>query len=316
VIARCLQGVNPVSTGLIVEALADPCIDFEIDAWAVIPREREKGHERYRLTNARGGYLMPTLNFGNAKVIRANDHLFLQGQTGMSLDGRGFDGEGDPARQAEVAMQNVRALLADAGAAIDDVCKITTYLTDLSHRAVIEPVLARHLRDVRPVITSVVVKGLARPELNFEIDVHAILSKDGGHERFGVAGPPDLAWSQSRACRAGEFVFLQGQSGMKLDGSGLAGPGDAAAQADQAMCNVKVLLEEAGAGMQDICKITTYLTDRESRGAVYPVLGRHLNSVHPTSTGVVVKALANPDLNVVIDVFAAVTGASSPSVGR
>ena len=104
VIGRHLQGVNPVSTGVVVADLAAPYLDFEIDAWVVIPRDREEGHERFRLTNARGGFLMPHIDYGNARVIKANDHLFLQGQTGMSLDGRRFDGASDPARQAEVAM--------------------------------------------------------------------------------------------------------------------------------------------------------------------------------------------------------------------
>lgn len=66
VIAQHLQGVNPVSTGLVVEALAAPYIDFEIDAWVVIPRDRERGHDRFRLTNAKGGFLMPNIDYGNA----------------------------------------------------------------------------------------------------------------------------------------------------------------------------------------------------------------------------------------------------------
>ena len=311
VIARHLEGVNPASTGLIVKALAKPYIDFEIDVWAVIPRDRRQGHQRFRLTNAKGGYLMPTLDFGNAKVIRANDHVFLQGQTGMTLDGRSFVGEGDPARQAEVAMQNVHELLADAGAGIKDVCKITTYLTDPSHRASIHPVLASHLQDVHPVVTSTVVRGLARPALDFEIDVFAIAPGDESHgdERFGVAGPQDpldLNCPLSKVVRGGSFVFLQGQSGLKLDGSGLSGRGDAAAQAEQAIRNVKVLLEEAGARMEDICKITTYVADSESRAAVYPVLGRHLRDVNPTSTELVVNGLSKPQLDFEIDVFAVI----------
>lgn len=309
VIARHLQGVNPVSTGLIVKALAEPYIRFEIDVWAIIPRDRQQGHQRFRVTNAKGGFAMPSVDFGNARVIRANDHVFLQGQTGMSLDGRSFAGEGDPAKQAEVAMQNVRELLADAGAGIEDVCKITTYLTDPSHRASIYPVLARHLQDVHPVVTSTVVKGLAQPEIDFEIDVFALLPGDSGHQRFGIADsddPSDLGCPLSRVVCAGNFVFLQGQNGLRLDGSGLVGRGDPAAQADQAMLNTKVLLAEAGARMEDICKITTYVVDHEHRAAVYPVLGQHLRDVNPSTTGLVVKALSHPELDFEIDVFAAI----------
>jgi len=34
-------------------------------------------------------------------------------------------------------------------------------------------------------------------------------------------------------------------------------PNDAAAQADQAMANAKVLLEEAGSSLDHVCKVTT-----------------------------------------------------------
>jgi enamine deaminase RidA (YjgF/YER057c/UK114 family) len=311
VIARHLAGVNPVSTGLIVKALAVPYIDFEIDVWAVIPKDRAHGHDRYRLINAKGGYLMPGLDFGNSKVVRANNHLFLQGQTGITLDGKGFVGEGDPAKQAETAMENVHQLLADAGATIDDVCKITTYMTDLSYREGIYRVLADNFRDVHPVSTGTIVKGLARPELDFEIDVFAMVPEDNarGHERFHLGGSnylPDLDYRLSKVVRAGDFLFLQGQTGLALDGSGLVGRGDPAIQADEAMKNVRTLLEEAGSRMEDICKVTTYVTDVADREPIYPVLARHLRGVNPTSTGIVLEALANPELDFEIDVFAAI----------
>jgi len=321
VIARHLAGVNPVSTGLVVKSLAEPCIDFQIDAWAVLPRDRETGHERFRLTNARGGFLMPSLDFGNAKIVRANDHLFLQGQTGMTLDGRDFVGSGDPAKQAEAAMENVRELLADTGADLDDICKVTIYITDPSYRQIVYPVVARYLRDVQPVSTGVVVKELARPELDLEIDVFAMVSDaaQGRHERHGVTAAnylPGLDFPLSKAVRAGNFVFLQGQTGLALDGSGLVGRGDPAAQAEQAMQSVKILLEQTGACMEDIAKVTTYVTEREALASVSPVLGRHLRGVDPTSTTVVMEALADPELDVVIDVFAAIPATSDPgSIG-
>ncbi|MDA0748644.1 MAG: RidA family protein [bacterium] len=112
--------------------------------------------------------------------------------------------------------------------------------------------------------------------------------------------------SLSKVVRAGNFVFLQGQSGLKLDGSSLTGPGDPAAQADQAMQNVKTLLEQAGARMEDICKLTTYVTRREHRASIYSVLGKHLQGVNPVTTGLVVNTLAKPELDFEIDVFAVI----------
>jgi enamine deaminase RidA (YjgF/YER057c/UK114 family) len=311
VIARHLKGVKPVSTGLVVKSLAEPYIDFEIDVWAVIPTDLKKGHDRFHLVNTKGGYLMPQLDFENAKVVRANNHVFLQGQTGLTLEGDGFVGDGNPAAQTEKAMENVRELLEGAGAKLEDICKVTTYVTDASFRKEVYPVLARHLKGVAPVSTGIVVKALARPELNFEIDVFAMTSPNNGtgHERFRPSPPnylPSLDYTLSKAVRAGNFVFLQGQTGLALDGSGLIGRGDPAAQAERAMQNVKELLEEVGSDIQDICKITPYVTEQSYRAAVYPVIDHYLKGVNPTSTGIVAKALAAPELDFEIDVFAVI----------
>lgn len=105
--------------------------------------------------------------------------------------------------------------------------------------------------------------------------------------------------------RAGNFIFLRGQTGFTLDNK-FVGKGDAAAQADQAMKNVKVLLEEAGAKMEHICKITTYITDRAYREPVYNVVGRHLKGVFPCGTGLIVNGLALPEMLVEIDIEAVI----------
>ena len=51
------------------------------------------------------------------------------------------------------------------------------------------------------------------------------------------------------AVRAGNRVYLRGQTGFDLDGN-FHGVGDVAAQAEQAMSCVKTLLEEAGATLE------------------------------------------------------------------
>jgi enamine deaminase RidA (YjgF/YER057c/UK114 family) len=109
-----------------------------------------------------------------------------------------------------------------------------------------------------------------------------------------------------QAVVAGNMVFLRGQVGQNLDTSESVGTGDAVAQTDQAMANVKQLLEEAGACLDDICKITVYLTDVRYREDVYRTMGRWLKGVFPVSTGLVVEALARPEWVVEIDVIAVI----------
>src|SRR5262245_7528898 len=104
----------------------------------------------------------------------------------------------------------------------------------------------------------------------------------------------------------GTMVFVRGQIGQDLETSKSVGIGDAAAQADQAMKNIKMLLEEAGASIQHICKITIYIIDPRYREAVYRVVGRHLKGVFPVSTGLVVSALARPEWVVEVEAIAVI----------
>ncbi len=91
-----------------------------------------------------------------------------------------------------------------------------------------------------------------------------------------------------------------------LDTSENVAIGDAAGQAEQAMANIKMLLDEAGSRLEHITKITIYLVDPRYREAVYRVVGRWLKGVFPVSTGIVVSALARPEWLVEIDVIAVI----------
>lgn len=93
----------------------------------------------------------------------------------------------------------------------------------------------------------------------------------------------------------GTMVFVRGQVGQNLDTCESVGSGDPGAQADQAMQNVKQLLEEAGSSLEHICRIQIYITDRAYRDAVYQAVGKWLKGVHPVSTGLIVQGLARPE---------------------
>jgi enamine deaminase RidA (YjgF/YER057c/UK114 family) len=109
-----------------------------------------------------------------------------------------------------------------------------------------------------------------------------------------------------QAVVANNIVFLRGQIGQDLDTRESVGIGDVSAQAEKAMANIKMLLEEAGSELSHICKITIYLVDVRYREAVYNVVGRWLKGVFPASTGVVVSALARPEWLVEIDATAVI----------
>jgi enamine deaminase RidA (YjgF/YER057c/UK114 family) len=104
----------------------------------------------------------------------------------------------------------------------------------------------------------------------------------------------------------GRTVFVRGQVGQELDTAINVGVGDAAAQAEQAMKNIEQLLQEAGASLAHVCKITIYLTDPRYREAVYRTVGRWLKGVYPVSTGLVVSGFARPEWLVEVEVIAVI----------
>lgn len=124
-------------------------------------------------------------------------------------------------------------------------------------------------------------------------------------------GTQNLGAEFCMAVRAGNRVFLRGQTGHDFEGN-FHGHGDPGVQADQAMRNVKVLLEEAGADLGHITKVTTYITDRAYRDAVYQAIGRHLKGVYPCGTGLIVKGLARPYMSMEVDIEAVIP----PGEGR
>lgn len=107
-----------------------------------------------------------------------------------------------------------------------------------------------------------------------------------------------------QAVVAGGVVYLRGQIGQDLDTRESVGIGDVEAQAEKAMANIAMLLEEAGSSLDHIVKVTVYLVDIRYREVVYRTMGRWLAGVFPVSTGIVVSALARPEWLVEIDATA------------
>lgn len=133
--------------------------------------------------------------------------------------------------------------------------------------------------------------------------------KISGHVRLRAFNTRDAYPDQKldndvcMAVRAGNTVYLRGQTAMDLDGN-IVGIGDAAAQAENAMRCAQILLEEAGSRLADVVKITIYITDRAYREPVYQVVGRWLKGVFPVSTGLIVQGLAKPEYLMEIDIIA------------
>lgn len=100
---------------------------------------------------------------------------------------------------------------------------------------------------------------------------------------------------------AGDRIYISGQGGYDLDGN-FHGKDDPGVQADQACKNIKLLLEEQGFSLTDICKMRVYVRNRDYRLAVYSAIAENFTGVYPCSTGLVVKGLPTPEMLMQLDV--------------
>jgi enamine deaminase RidA (YjgF/YER057c/UK114 family) len=108
-------------------------------------------------------------------VVAKGSMVFVRGQVGQELDTAVNVAIGDASGQTEQAMKNVRTLLAEAGAELGDICKITIYITDPRYREAVYRKIGEYLKGVYPVSTGIVVSALARPEWLVEVDVTAVI---------------------------------------------------------------------------------------------------------------------------------------------
>ncbi|MGH9157516.1 MAG: RidA family protein [Acidimicrobiales bacterium] len=89
--------------------------------------------------------------------VRAGDWVVTAGQIGLR-DGALVDG-GVEAESAQ-ALRNLAAVLAEAGASLDDVVKTTVFLVHMADFAAMNAVYAEAFGDHRPARSTVAVAGL------------------------------------------------------------------------------------------------------------------------------------------------------------
>ena len=83
----------------------------------------------------------------------------------------------------------------------------------------------------------------------------------------------------SQAIRAGGFVFVSGQLGLKLGDEGISG--SIAEQTEQIFANMRAILEAAGSSLDRLVKTTVYLTTLENFQAMNEVYRRYAGETPP-----------------------------------
>jgi len=108
------------------------------------------------------------------KVTGAQSVIFVSGQTSVSADGQVMH-EGDFSAQVRLAFENLRTVLAAAGASLDNVVKLGVFLVDMSRLPEYGAARAEFFTGKQPASTAVGVTSLAAPGLLVEIEAIAVV---------------------------------------------------------------------------------------------------------------------------------------------
>lgn len=106
---------------------------------------------------------------------------------------------------------------------------------------------------------------------------------------------------------AGDWLHISGMLALDKDGK-LVGGDDVAAQAERVLENIGAALRAAGAGFENVVKVSVYVRRIGDRAAINTVRRRFFGEHRPASTLVEVSAFVLPDALVEIDAVAYVSG--------
>ena len=113
-----------------------------------------------------------------SQAVKVGNVIHVAGQVAVDQD-RQLVGEGDSEAQARQCFANLGRVLAEAGASLDDVVRVTVYLTGAEHYAGYAAAKREHLATALPAGTAVIVAGLMDPRFLLEIEAVAVLPSTG-----------------------------------------------------------------------------------------------------------------------------------------
>jgi 2-iminobutanoate/2-iminopropanoate deaminase len=111
------------------------------------------------------------------------------------------------------------------------------------------------------------------------------------------------AYSSGVEAPAGRTVYVSGQVAFDAEGN-VVGEGDIQLQTETVLEHVKTVVEEAGGGMEDIVKVTVFITDMGLYDDIHEVRRRYFEEPFPASSMVEVSALIDPRLLIEIAAIA------------
>ena len=169
----------------------------------------------------------------------------------------------------------------------------------------INPVRIDFHGDAYPGSTRVGVGHLALPGMLLEIECIAYKPRNGGPPREEIRcenlfEPPS---HYTDVVKCGDYAFISGTGPVGADGSTVF-LGDPGKQAFKTLENMEVMLDAAGMGFEDVCKVVCYLENVWDRPRINVARKHFFGDRRPCSTLFGVRRLAIPGMNHEIEAIA------------
>ena len=128
-------------------------------------------------TNVR--YVNPTTlsvptGYSRVVEVQSGRTIYIAGQVAVDKSGNDV-GKNDFVAQATQVFENLKLALAAAGATFDNLVKVTTFVTNMSHLQTLRTLRAKYYGKNAPASTLVQVGKLANEELMIEIEAIAVV---------------------------------------------------------------------------------------------------------------------------------------------
>ena len=215
---------------------------------------------------------------------QAGDWIFVSGQRARDTSGLTV-GVGDFEAQAERAFQCVAQVLAEAGADLSDVVKLTAYLVSPLHVDRFHDMCARVFPTHPPAGTTAVVASLTSPDALIEIEACARLRQNNKWQTQRK-GP------FSTGVRTGNTILISGQTAASRPGQ--ESPTDFQSQLHAVYQNLDASLTEFGAGFSDLVKINYFITNPLYYRELYRIREEVFEVDWPGDSVVSIRALDDP----------------------
>ena len=306
---RLSHSTRPVVSTICLPELCYPGMRIELEAVAIDPTLRSSANPEFFRSNK-----LPALPVQYSHVVRCNDLVFTSDMSAIDADGS-LHANGDVIEQTRLMMRKVEQALAMVACTPNQALKLNVFYQGdgtADNWAKPAAIRAGFFPEPGPAATGISVTGFAREGLMTKIAVTA-----AAVGAVHATPPIRYSWPEGHwdwtthlpykhGNRFGDVIHLGGQVALDTNAEVLH-PNDIVEQTKIALANIKTILADLGASMDDIVKVTTFYQGNASAEGLHKNLCIRSNAFQtpgPATSGIPVPYLVYENMVIEIEVIA------------